>query len=541
MADVNTNQGGADYSPTLIRAAEETLRRTVYREADPNKQDPSSPDYQSASYREQIGDVTLMREVYGGTKSMRAQKKKYLPQHPMEVDGKYADRLNIAIAYNALRKTVEGLTGMIFRRDPQLSPDMPAPVQKAMEDVDLRGNKLAVFLRKVADNALLDGHTWIHVEAPRTDGLRNQAEAEAAGVRPYWINVKKSAAINWRYAMRSGKAVLTLFVYCEASVLATGEFGEEERQRIRVLREGAVNPENGVFGDVLGELWELQKVQQANGQTIEKWVRIEQYTVGVTTLPVVCVYADQDGPFESRPPLQDLAYEQIEHYRVRSERQKNLTFASIAVPYVFGENVTDDEGEPRIKWGADGMLLLNDPNATAGMLESAGNGLAAGLEELNTIRENMASLGLRMLMRTPTAAKPATATSDLLNKSESNASLATFAVALEDATNQCLIMHGEYEGEANPGTVEINRDFHEQLVDPAFITAIGNEVAQGHLSLDTMWAMLVAGELLPEDFDPETERTLIEKDGAAGLVTTLVTPAVQAAQPVAQPAVPAQA
>lgn len=499
------------YSAGIVRAAEETEARTIFRDPE-NRAD--SPDYECASYREQIGDVKLVRAVFGGSKTMRAEKQRFLPKHPLEEPTAYEDRLKIARAYNALQKTVEGLSGMIFRRDPTVDEDMPELVKDHLEDIDRRGNKLAVFLHHVADDALLDGHAWVHVEAPPTEGFRNEQEADAAGVRPYWIRIKKAQAINWRYEIRAGRPILTLFVYREGVSQPVGEFGEESRQRVRVLREGALD-EMGVRGPVRGELWELRRVQRGSAER-EEWVRIKEYQVGVSEVPVVFVPSKEAGEFSSSPPLLDLAEEQIEHYRVRSDRQKNMTFASISVPYVFGQRVTDEQGNAQVKWGPGGMLLLNDPEASAGVIESQGFGLESTRDELAAIKENMASLGLRMLVR-PTGVQPTTATAELLGKSESSASLAQFAITLEDATNRLLEIHGDYEGVDQPGSVRINKSFFKQLLSPEQIRAWGDEVARGHLSLDTMWQLLIEGEGLPDDFDPEEERARIEQDGAAGL------------------------
>jgi hypothetical protein len=39
-------------------------------------------------------------------------------------------------------------------------------------------------------------------------------------------------------------------------------------------------------------------------------------------------------------------------------------------------------------------------------------------------------------------------------------------------------------------------------------------VLEGSLSLETMWACLVRGEILPESFDPDLERVRIEDLGS---------------------------
>lgn len=492
------------YSHGLITAKEETEARTVTKRGG---KDSDSPDYLSASYREQADDVRLIRDVYGGTKALRKAGKKYLPRHPMESTSGHQDRVNQAVAFNALKRTVRGLVGMIFRRDPARSDEMPTVVGEHLDNIDMRGNSAGVFLRQAALDAMLDGHTWIHVESPRVEGVRNNREADDLGIRPYWINITKSQAINWRYAMRGGRPVLTLFVYREDAVEPSGDFGEQEVNRIRVLREGPLN-EDGTRGNVRGELHELRETDDK--EKGPEWVKVEEYQVGVAEIPVAVLYANRMGEFTSTPPLLDLAYEQLEYYRVRSDRQRSMTFSSIAKPYLFGDNVMDADGEPKIKWAPGGMLVVNDSEAEAGIIESHGYGLDATREELREIKENMAALGLRMLMDS-SGAQPRTATSDILEKSESDASLASFAVALDNAANRALELHAAYESRIDdPGTIRVNRDFQDQMLSPQMLKELRELWKDRAVSLETLWDRLVAGEVLDEDFDPELERERIE-------------------------------
>jgi hypothetical protein len=299
-------------------------------------------------------------------------------------------------------------------------------------------------------------------------------------------------------------------VYRETAVEADGPFGETTKQRRRVLREIIT----GGGTEVTGELWELERKDDQSEEL--RWARIEAYGIDLPRIPVVCAYAGRSGIFESDPPLRDLAYEQIEHYRVRSDRQKSLTFSSISVPYAIGKEVTDAEGKGKVRWGTDGMMLINDPEAKAGVLESHGYGLSATKEELQEIQARMASLGLQMLVAEP-GTKPTTATEHILGKSESDAALVLFARSIERAINEAVELHGMYRGQDEPGEVTVNTDFHDQLIDPALLGKLTEMVAAGLLSLDTLWAVLVKGELLDEAFDAEEERERIRRDGSLGL------------------------
>ena len=74
--------------------------------------DPSSPDYHSPSYIEQMPDVRLCRDLYGGTKTMREAAETYLPKGHHEHRDEYDDRLKRATLFPAFERTVHGLVGV---------------------------------------------------------------------------------------------------------------------------------------------------------------------------------------------------------------------------------------------------------------------------------------------------------------------------------------------------------------------------------------------------------------------------------------------
>ena len=516
------------YSGTIIKAAEETKARTV--EATGKSKNSNSPAYTCASYDKQLPDVQLIRKVYGGTKTMRLAGEEFLPQHPMEPEGKYDARREQAVAYNALKKTEGGLNGMIFRRDPTYSEDVPEELKGTdttngdLDNIDRQGNAFPVFWRYVADNALTDGHTWVWVESPPNPATTEREEEELE-IRPYWVNLKKEQVTNWRYEIRNGKPVLTLIAFREGAVEPDGDFGEKQRQRIRVLREVRVTQTDDVADArtrVQGELWEYRKRDDTglSGRQVDRWVEIERYLIDlpVTEIPVVIVYAGKTDLYESAPPLLDLAYEQIEHYRVRSDRQKSMTFSSIAVPFMFGEGLLDDEDKPKVVWGADGMAVGNDPNTNVGMMESHGYGLDATDRELERIEGRMASMGLALIASSQTV-QPRTATEEAINKGENDAWLALFAQNLEDGANQCTEIHGTYRGLDVVGKIQLSREFYDQLIDPQMLRELNNAVAAGNLSFETLFEELKHGRVLHVQHDAAEERARIEQDDAAGMAT----------------------
>ena len=361
------------YSANLRKALQNAANTVVEEDS----QDTNKPDYECVAYRQMDEDVALVRTVVGGTKLMRVAGENLLPKHPNEEAVDYDRRLARAVLFNALAKTVNGLTGMVFRKDPVLSDDTPAMIVEHAKNIDLAGRDLSVFARDVYNDAMTDGHSWVMVDAPRVaegEVVTLQQERER-GLRPYWVQILKQDAINWRYELVDGRPVLTLFVYRELAMVPSGDFGEEVKERYRVLRPGSF------------ELWE--KVQS---KTKTQWNLVDVGTTTIDYIPVVFVPTNRTSHFRSDPPLLDLAYENVEHWQVRSDHRHALMFASVPLPVFIG---TEMEG---VAWGPNRALFIDNPDASASILETSGSSIGESRQELKDIEARMAALGLQMLV-----------------------------------------------------------------------------------------------------------------------------------------------
>lgn len=449
------------------------------------------PDYKSTLWHDQQDDVVLVRDVLAGTGHMRDKGETYLPRHKAEESSAYERRKKAAVLFNATRRTRDGLTGMIFRRDPIPSSDMPEEIAADLENIDLRGRSLPVFAQELAKNAIADGHALIHVDFPKTPdgGFRSRGE-ERASVRPYWRALQKQDLINVRWEIQAGRPTFTLAVLQEESREAQGRFGEVTRTRYRVLRPGSF------------EVWEHQERGDGSGV----FMMVDEGDVSLDYIPLFAVYANRTGFLDSTPPLLDLAYENIGHYQVRSDHRYALSFAAVSVPFLAG---VDPES---IQWGPDRYVATENGDAKGSMLESSGAGLEQSREELRDIEGRMAFLGLQMLAERGVP-QGRTATAKLLDKAESDSALAATARSLEDGINEALQAHADFRGTSDVGSVQVNTDFQAMTMDAQSIAALSTMVEKGQLPLEDLWTILQEGEILPADFDPELARERIQTTG----------------------------
>jgi hypothetical protein len=85
---------------------------------------------------------------------------------------------------------------------------------------------------------------------------------------------------------------------------------------------------------------------------------------------------------------------------------------------------------------------------------------------------------------------------------------------LQDAIERALGFHARYLGlelEAG-GSITINRDYENLTLDAGMIAALSGLVREGQLTLETLWKMLQEGNTLPEDFDADEEKGLLDAE-----------------------------
>jgi hypothetical protein len=85
----------------------------------------NKPAYKCAAYQKMELGWKIVRDVSGGTLHLRESKSEYLPVEPAEDFRDFSIRLSRAIFFNAFERTLHGLVGMVFRKEPKLGKDVP--------------------------------------------------------------------------------------------------------------------------------------------------------------------------------------------------------------------------------------------------------------------------------------------------------------------------------------------------------------------------------------------------------------------------------
>jgi len=467
-----------------------------------------NPSVTNLEYNAQIDDWTTVNDVIKGTRWLKtcARSKEYLPQESRETKTAYDGRLKKSIFWNAFKRTIFGLTGMVFRRDPRLGRDVPPAISDPdtgdWENIDLQGTHGDVFLRAVFKREITDGHTFILVDMPPPVTAQNPdaTRADEEGRRPYWVSIGKEQVINWRSEIdANGELELTQVTIEEQITLPAGVYKDHQVTQYRVLRPGS---------------WELWRKPAGPGSSGGGLTLYDEGTTSLDYIPLVPIYSNKTAFMMSDPPLLDLAYENLRHYRLRSDLDHILHFSNVPMIWAIGRRARTPQGDTgtREVTISPNTIIDLDKDGKIGILEHSGHAIASAQAEIQAAKESMAALGLLLLARQPQVEK--TATASTLEYEAESSELAAMARSLRDGTEAALDIHAEYLGLGKDagGTITINRDFAQAELSPQQLIALANMVATDQLSLDTLWTIMGEAEQLPSDFDPDKEHKAIETE-----------------------------
>jgi hypothetical protein len=462
-----------------------------------------SPLAKSIAVKRQEPAATLMRDCMGGTARMRELatqgERNYLPKNPRESLEAYQRRVDVSVFHNAVGLTVEGLTGMVFRRPIALGDDAPVEITGGetgggyWEDIDLAGRHGNVFCQDWFSDGCLTGHSICFVDqAPRVpDGESRAAERE---IRPYWTIVRKDQVLRAEAVRVGGKTMLGRLAWVETTVEPDGQYGQKEVLKIREYFLTSA----GVAYQVLRQEDKDKERFSVEAEGILMISEGRPYP----EIPAAVFYAKRTGFMESSPPLEALAYENVRHFQIASD-DDNIEHVS-KVPQLIVAGVSDVDFPTATK-SSHNVWRFDSTDAKVYVVQVNAEAAKIGRETERESEKRMAVHGLALIRRND--ATVSTATQDRIQKSEEDARLVNQAERFQDAVETALGFTALWMGleKQQGGSAHVNRDFVGQLLSPEEMRAWLEAYDKGAVSQETMWDVLKAGGRLPDSFDPEEE------------------------------------
>lgn len=416
----------------------------------------------------------------------------YLPRLRGEEQNDYETRLKRTPFFNATWRTISGLKGMVFRKPANIVA--PAGAERFINNVDLAGTPLDVFVQGVFERVLKTGRSGILVDYPSIANANRLtiADAEQLGLRPMMVHYTEKAIINWRTTRIAGSEVLTLVVLQEEAAMAQNEYSHETQTVFRVLDLTPDGYRQRLF----------QRVDNADSQVGEDLYPLMN-NQPLRRIPFYFAGVDSISPAVSSPPLLDLVDMNLAHYMVTSDYEHACHFSGLPTLFITGHRMED--GDPPITLGGTSANCLPDPMAKAFYVETTGDfpALRTNLEDK---KSQMAVLGARMLEMQKSSVE--SAETQKTRQSGEQSQLAAMSQVINITITNALTTFLRWAGLTGDVAYTLNNDFMPIRMSAQELTALIGSWQSGAISSQTLFDNLQDGEIIAQGvtFEVEQER-----------------------------------
>jgi len=462
-------------------------------------------DTQHTQYKALVDRWQRCRDTAEGEDAVKARGVKYLPaldSHKKESvtaggNTKYEEYKLRALYYNAVGRTITGLSGAIFQKAPAV--DVDSSMKEHIKDVTLTDQPIDIFAMHATREYLTTGRFGILVD---------MSTELATTPRPYWVLYEAENIVNWKFRNLGGDKELCLVVLRETveEQDEDDEFDIEPCIQYRVLRLS----DDGIYTQ------QIYKAPEESGPPLPGVSINREYVPQEVTVPTRRGVPLDFIPFclpwdVSVPPLLDLVSVQLSHYRGNADLKHGLHFTALPTPWVSG---VSDTTKP-LAIGA-GVAWALEKDGKAGMLEFTGQGLGAIREDLQDMQKMMATLGARLLEEPPRYSETATGVS--MRHGSDYASLRMIAQIVEAQVSYALKIHSwwlstETLVTAVPAKIELNKIFFDQTITADELRALLMALQEGGISFKTFYERLSNTGWTREGIDATEELKDISADG----------------------------
>jgi hypothetical protein len=430
-------------------------------------------------YAAHLPEWQRIRACCAGGDAVKEAGERYLPKPGGLTDKEYAAYKDRALFFGATGRTVDGLLGAMFRKDPSIT--LPDNMAYLLSNADGAGTSLNVFLRSVAKEVLTMGRHGLLTEIDRFGN-------------PYLVSYAAENIRNWRETSEDQTVVDQVILREIHTVPAPDGFGATYEERYRVL-----------------ELEGGQYIQTVYGAAGSQGIREEPVVRGraLGYIPFTFVGSDNLSPAVGKSPVSELSAVNISHYVTQADLEHAAHWTGLPTLVVIG--ASDENTSLRV--GSSEAVLL-PPGGDMKFVEFTGAGLSVLSERAAAKESYMVLLGARLLEEQKKAAE--TAESKRLQYSGENSILAQIANLVSEAVTRNLvyaykiITNSDADVGADTVSVSLNTDFFDAKLTSDQATAIVSLYQNGLMSQRSAVWNLQQGEVLPPDTTVEAEIDAIE-------------------------------
>lgn len=538
----------------------------------------------SAAYEAQACRWKLIDLILSGVKAVRescgdgASSAGILRRERGEDNLEFQRRRDQSRLVDFLGDMIEDHAGRLFRRHPpfddEVPPEMRGPTTLKgakpnrkpsgsagwAENIDLQGNHLQVFGKKLFKAAKRHGLACIYIDMPpKPESERTEEDAKRNARRPYWILVTAPQLIEATPRTVNGVTRLAQARIRETALVKASRWDPGKTvNRVRVLVDGLADAEAtrenpGVaadhprFADMADSArrnlvleatdarrlvtWELHEEREVAGTSEKQWVVIDSGTFASPRfIPLVPLSLDPEaGFFEAIPPRETtaLAETTAEYFAMKSPKDSFIRTTLTAALHWAGGPAPDPvqaEGKGHVnpgRFNEQSFFVSPDVGAHMEFVEPEGTSLKLAMENLREIEARARQQSMEPLMP---GTGDITATDAALRNSKANSRLEAQFVAyvdcIERAMGVTMMVAKTTAGEDVGGSLVVDLEKMQLVSVGDNFTSVLELAKNRIIGPKTAVKEAVRYKVLGEDTDIDVVRQEVEQETPPGLEGT---------------------
>ncbi|WP_188063747.1 DUF4055 domain-containing protein [Sphingobium sp. KCTC 72723] len=426
-------------------------------------------------------------DVVGGHYPVKARGTKYLPKAYIEqTDPEYKSFKDHVSFYPAANRTLTGLLGLMFRRNPVL--ENTGVIESSLKGIITRDGKSVNDLAKeVCRGYLTAAYHGLLVDHP--SGTASSAgEALAEGIRPYVLQYPAHSILEVRQGV----------VGVRRAVIYVRLLDDEETVRELQLVGGVYSV---TIHRKVGSTWvpEPAIVPRRSGQPLRE-------------IPFVLL--SEDDNIKPQPSIMDHVVQlNLDHYRMQGLLTSCHMF--ISTPMLFAKGLQKGEID-KVTISPGAILAVEDWEADMKWIAPSGDGIPSLERQLDRTEDKLAVVASRILARVKPA--PEAAETEALRQGAENSVLASIANHVSAKITQALKLVALWT-DGSAVSYQLNTDYLPTKMDASEISALFTVYQGGGMSFESFFYTLRDRGVHNETLTLDEEQSRLKADGPRPIAT----------------------
>jgi len=434
--------------------------------------------------------ISQNADIRGGRQKIVDNRETYVIKLDQQTDEQFESMVKMAPVYILYPKVVDGFTGTVFSKSPNMTGLDTDKYLDSIQNVDMLGNSINELSEKIVKNVIEDGFC-----ATYNDYMLN-------GVldKSFIRHIKPADFISIRTSSEKGYPEISQFIYKENIEVQSkdSEFDTETKLRYIVLDLDNSQYRIRTFQAEDSKYSEITQI----GEDVypKKDNKVFDY------IPIQIHGTEPNNFTVGKSPLQDISDMNISVIQRVVDQVYMLHWTALPTPYVIG--VDDDDAPSTI--GPSKIWHISNVEASVGMLEFSGNSARAHQDFIDNLKDIMAATGAQILKKEGVSRE--TATSVLVRTAAQTSLISTLVKNVSKQIENTLKIYFDWQGiKLDEGfSYKLNNDFVKIDMEPNAQIALVKSWLDGAVSHETVFEKMKEGELINPNKTFEKELKLIK-------------------------------